>query len=36
LGTQPGDHIEASIIDTRLREVQTLSRDLLREQAQQR
>jgi predicted Zn-dependent protease len=36
LGTQPGDHIETSIIDTRLREVQTLSRDLLREQAQQR
>lgn len=36
LGAEPGDHIEASIIDTRLREVSTQSRELSREQALQR
>jgi predicted Zn-dependent protease len=36
LGTQAGDHIEASIIDTRLRQIQTQSKELTKEQAQQR
>lgn len=36
LGAQPGDHIEASIIDTRLRQVAAQSRELSREQALQR
>jgi predicted Zn-dependent protease len=36
LGGKPGDHIEASIIDTRLRQVESVARELAREQALQR
>ena len=36
LGVQPGDHIEASIIDTRLRQLDAQSRELTREQTLQR
>jgi len=36
LGTQAGDHIEASIIDTRLREVEAQLKELVKTQAQQR
>jgi len=33
LGSQPGDHIEASIIDTRLRQMQATVKELAKEQA---
>ena len=36
LGGQPGDHIEASIIDTRLRQMQATAKDLAKERASQR
>ena len=36
LGGQPGDHIEASIIDTRLRQMQATAKDLAKERALQR
>ncbi len=36
LGGQPGDHIEASIIDTRLRQMQATAKALAKERASQR